>query len=185
MPDTAVSAPCGVLVGGRPALRQAIAAALADDGVTLLDDLAQAPGPDRVIIVCDEGGPAFADTSATAWCDALGAVLREAFLSLQQGAAAIRAHGGGGAVVLVAPSSAGRAFDALHQGLRLLARSAALELGPEGIRVNIILPGEGANPLGRALTPDDIAASAVFAASPRALFMTGADLVVDGGRLAT
>ncbi len=99
--------------------------------------------------------------------------------------AAIRAKGAGGAVVFVAPpASSHRAFDALQQGLRLLTKAAALELGPEGIRVNIVLPGAGDTPLGRSCVPADVAAGVAFAASPRAHFMTGADLVVDGGRLA-
>ena len=88
-------------------------------------------------------------------------------------------------MVFVAPrAGACRAFDALTQGLRLMTKAAALELGPEKIRVNIVLPGRGENPLGRPCTPADIAPVVAFAASPRSRFMTGADLVVDGGSLA-
>jgi 3alpha(or 20beta)-hydroxysteroid dehydrogenase len=111
--------------------------------------------------------------------------LKAAYFALKANVAAIRAKGAGGAVVFVAPHSDDhRSFDALRQGLRLLTKSAALELGPEGIRVNIVLPGSGDTPLGRACTDADIAAGVAFAASDRAHFMTGADLVIDGGRMA-
>jgi NAD(P)-dependent dehydrogenase (short-subunit alcohol dehydrogenase family) len=123
--------------------------------------------------------------SADAWCGHVGGELRSAFLAVKQAAAAIRAKGGGGSVVIVAPAASDhRSYDALQQGLRLLVRAAALELGPEDIRVNIVIPGAGETPLGRPCAPEDIAASVAFVASPRARFMTGADLVVDGGRLA-
>ena len=83
--------------------------------------------------------------------------------------------------MVVAPPAAGRAHDAVRQGLRLLVKSAALELGAEDIRVNIVLPGSAGGPLGAPASPDEIAASVAFAASSRARFMTGADLVVDAG----
>jgi NAD(P)-dependent dehydrogenase (short-subunit alcohol dehydrogenase family) len=80
-------------------------------------------------------------------------------------------------------------------------RAAALELGPHGIRVNAVSPGlidrEGlerdwpdgvsryldAAPLGRLGRPDDVADACLFLASPAARWITGADLVVDGGVL--
>ncbi|MEU9185451.1 SDR family oxidoreductase [Streptomyces sp. NPDC048484] len=79
------------------------------------------------------------------------------------------------------------------------ARSAALEYGPHGIRVNTVSPGlidregltqawpEGvrrwqqAVPTGRLGRPEDVADACVFLASPMASWITGHDLVVDGG----
>ena len=82
-----------------------------------------------------------------------------------------------------------------------LSKTAALELGPRGIRVNTIHPG-GANtmmgnaeqlpkavydkafriaPLQRACEPDEIAAGILFFASDESGYCTGAELVIDGG----
>ena len=81
-------------------------------------------------------------------------------------------------------------------------RAAALELGPRGIRVNCVSPGlieapgieaswpegvarwHGAAPLERLGRPDDVADAVLFLASPAARWITGANLVVDGGVLA-
>ncbi|MFI5532958.1 SDR family NAD(P)-dependent oxidoreductase [Kitasatospora sp. NPDC051853] len=83
--------------------------------------------------------------------------------------------------------------------LLMFARAAALELGPLGLRVNTVSPGlitrpglaeawpEGvdrwqrAAPLTRLGTPRDVADACLFLASPLASWITGHDLVVDGG----
>lgn len=86
-------------------------------------------------------------------------------------------------------------------GLVMHAKAAALAYGPHGIRVNAVLPGlvdrgglgkdwpEGvarwtsAAPLGRLGTPTDIGDACAFLCSDMASFITGAELVVDGGVL--
>ena len=78
-------------------------------------------------------------------------------------------------------------------------RAAASELGPHGIRVNAVSPGliwaehleavwpdgvarwKKAAPLGRLGQPDDVADACLFLASPAARWITGANLLVDGG----
>jgi 3alpha(or 20beta)-hydroxysteroid dehydrogenase len=116
-------------------------------------------------------------------------------------------HDGGGGSIINISSLAGAAGLAGHAsygsskwGLRGLAKTAATELGPLGIRVNTILPGAintsmmapvvagEANrfaglPLGRHGEPAEVAAVVLFLASDASSYMTGAEIVVDGGAL--
>ena len=102
----------------------------------------------------------------------------------------IRAHG-------VRPGRL--AYAVTKAGLNQFVRAAAYELAPLNIRVNALSPGITATPLalegnpevfeemaatvplGRAGHPDDMAAAALYLCSPAARFVTGANLVVDGG----
>ncbi|GAA1776954.1 SDR family NAD(P)-dependent oxidoreductase [Luedemannella helvata] len=86
-------------------------------------------------------------------------------------------------------------YGAAKAGLLQLSRYAAVELAPLGIRVNSITPGPfpgGGDPaflarlarqvpLGRVGAPPEIATALLFLASPRSSFVTGANVVVDGG----
>jgi 3alpha(or 20beta)-hydroxysteroid dehydrogenase len=87
-------------------------------------------------------------------------------------------------------------------GVRGLSRSASLQLGPRGIRVNTICPGfietpmtaaapeafRAANiagaPLGRTGAPEEVAALVVFLISDESSFISGAEITVDGGLVA-
>lgn len=92
------------------------------------------------------------------------------------------------------------AYSASKAGARGIARSDALDYGPEGIRVNTVGPGptstplllqaqedkyirlmEANTPLRRNARPEDIANAIVFLSSERAAFITGQSLIVDGG----
>lgn len=118
---------------------------------------------------------------------------------------ALRVMEPGGCVVNVASVHARRTsplvapYAAAKAALVSLTRSAAIEGKPLGIRVNAILPGAIDTPMLRdspnirsgAETvdpadlgqPDDIAALALFLASDAARFVTGEDIVADGGRM--
>jgi 3alpha(or 20beta)-hydroxysteroid dehydrogenase len=96
------------------------------------------------------------------------------------------------------------AYTASKFGVRGLTRTAAMELGPLGIRVNAVVPGPTKTPmtqrkgwtdadydvayrgypLGRMGSPAEVAALCAFLASDDASFCTGSDFVVDGGVLA-
>jgi NAD(P)-dependent dehydrogenase (short-subunit alcohol dehydrogenase family) len=131
--------------------------------------------------------------------------LRGAFMTLQQSARAIRASGNGGAIVLTA-SSAGLVADMgfVHYsvakiGVTHMARVAARELGPFGIRVNAVAPGPtrtpmfagaeampglqeamiASTPLGRLGEPEDIAETVLALFALR--WVTGQTLAADGG----
>ncbi|PHV64888.1 SDR family NAD(P)-dependent oxidoreductase [Williamsia muralis] len=135
-------------------------------------------------------------------------VLRHAYLTLQYAAEYWRASGTGGTVTFVA-SVAGltsapmtAAYGAHKAALMSLVRTAAVELGPEGIRVNAVAPGvvrtprAQANPkwtddllesniektpLRRLAVPADVAAGALFFSTPMSGHVTGQTLIVDGG----
>lgn len=92
------------------------------------------------------------------------------------------------------------AYCASKAGLLGMTRSMAAQLGPLGIRVNAVCPGfihtpmlqialdveeiragfEQAAPLGRLGQPHEIGAAVAFLMSPKASFITGTQLVVDG-----
>jgi NAD(P)-dependent dehydrogenase (short-subunit alcohol dehydrogenase family) len=92
------------------------------------------------------------------------------------------------------------AYGATKAALTSLARSWAAEYGPAGIRVNAISPGPvytnaaerelfdslgETTVLGRAGQPQEIAEVIGFLASPRASYITGTNVAVDGGRAGT
>jgi len=90
-------------------------------------------------------------------------------------------------------------FDSKAQCERLLTKSAAVQCAPDKIRVNSIHPGlilmpmpgvvtpeelqplVEATPLKRGAEPEEVGWCAVFLASDEASFVTGSELVVDGG----
>lgn len=121
---------------------------------------------------------------------------------------AMRAQGGGAFVHMSSPAATkgvpGSAlYSAVKGAVTSLTRQQALELAPDGIRVNGVIPGAvptpGARrvvddagyetrrrmtPLGRLGTPEDIAAGISYLLSEDASFVTGHLLAVDGGLLA-
>jgi NAD(P)-dependent dehydrogenase (short-subunit alcohol dehydrogenase family) len=116
---------------------------------------------------------------------------------------------GGGAIVFTASlgglrgSAGSAAYNASKGGLVNLTRSLAVELAPDGIRVNCLCPGwidtpfndpfwshagpdarasiADAIPMGRQGSPDDVAPAAVFLSSEDAAYITGQTLIIDGG----
>ena len=102
-------------------------------------------------------------------------------------------------VTLEPPPPNWLAYTTAKSALRGLARSLAVELGPEGIRVNLVSPSLTETertralpprireeialraPLGRLATPEDVAGAVAFLVSDDAAFLTGLDLPIVGG----
>lgn len=108
-------------------------------------------------------------------------------------------------------SGGASAYCSSKAGVRFLAKAVALECAPDGIRVNTVVPAgvvtpmwagmpffddlrrahggeEGAyrvlaegTPLGRFAEPEEVAAGILFLSSEEASYVTGTDLVIDGG----
>jgi NAD(P)-dependent dehydrogenase (short-subunit alcohol dehydrogenase family) len=131
--------------------------------------------------------------------------------AIQLAGAAVRAMKDGGVVINVASEAGlvavpGQvAYNVTKAGLIMLTRSIAVDYAKDGIRAVSVCPGTTrtplvdaaiaaaadpaaheralaeTRPLGRLGTVDEIAAAIVYAASPEAGFMTGSELVIDGG----
>jgi NAD(P)-dependent dehydrogenase (short-subunit alcohol dehydrogenase family) len=139
------------------------------------------------------------------WDEVFDICLRHVFLTMQIGARTMIPTGGGALAFVSSMSglnSAPRhaAYGAAKAALNSLVRTAAVEFGPLGIRVNAVAPGPtstprlsarlaqgglqawiDAQPTGRLSSPADIAASLLFLTSPQSANITGQILVVDGG----
>jgi 3-oxoacyl-[acyl-carrier protein] reductase len=134
-------------------------------------------------------------------------VLRHAFLATQIGGKAI-ARSGGGSITFVG-STAGLTWSTCHTAygtakaaLHNMVRTAAVELAPLGVRINLVTPGVVRTPrvqayldaghgqtavkyypLGRLAIPADIASVILFMATDLSGYVTGQSLLVDGGLL--
>ncbi len=147
--------------------------------------------------------------TAEQWDAVVDLDLRGVFLSTKYEARQMIAQAEGGAIVNIAsinarqPAEGMSAYCCAKAGVEMFTRVAAMELAPHNIRVTAIGPGLVDTPLvapltsipailneyieniplGRAGTPDDIAAAALFLVSADASWITGDTLFVDGAEL--
>ncbi len=148
----------------------------------------------------------FLDIPEESWDKMLAVDLKGAFLCMQACGRVMRDRGGGAVVNISSvhedvPFPGFAPYCAAKGGMRMLMRSASLELAKYGIRVNNIAPGAVATPineqtmhdpekmellktvvpLGRMGTPEEVANVALFLASGRSSYVTGSTYYVDGG----
>ncbi len=149
--------------------------------------------PDITIDMQDEG-----------WLGVLNVNLNGTFYCTREALKVMIKHGCKGSITSISSTSAISGEGAPHYAaskaaLLGMTRSMARELGPRGIRVNVVIPGPvntpimanvpadwknsmvAAIPLGRIGEPEDIARVVAFVASDDAAMITGADIVANGG----
>ncbi len=133
--------------------------------------------------------------------------MKSAFFGTQAAAKQFIAQGNGGLVLNISsvhedwPMPGNLAYCVSKGGMRMLARSGGVELGPHGVRIVNIAPGavdtpintattsdpeklqqlDAAIPLGRPAKPHEIAEVVVFLASGKAGYMTSTTVTIDGG----
>ena len=148
-------------------------------------------------------------TSAEEWDRIMAVNARGVFLGTKHSIPEMRKSGGGSIVNIsstagLVGSARGSAYSASKGAVRLLTKSTAVQHAGEGIRANSIHPGpidtdmiadsiatpegraesEARVPLGRIGSVEDVAYGALFLASDESSYMTGSELVIDGGATA-
>lgn len=153
-------------------------------------------------------GTQVVDQDLETWNRVIGVVLTGVFLALKHEARELIRLGNGGAIVNVAsinsniPTWGSAAYSAAKSGVEMLTRSAAYELAAHNIRVTCVSPGlvdtpmaartgnmspdvvarwMERTPLGRVGTTDDIASAVLYLGGDEATWVTGHNLVIDGG----
>ncbi len=144
------------------------------------------------------------ETSLEAWNEVIGVNQTGVFLGMKHAVPAMR-RAGGGSIVNIS-SIAGLiglpnipAYQASKGAVRLLTKNAAVQYAPDKIRVNSVHPGRietpmtaplaperremllRLTPLGRDGTAAEVAYGVLYLASDESSYVTGAELVIDGG----
>ncbi len=146
------------------------------------------------------------DTTSEHWDSVLEVNAKGVFLGTKLAIPEMRKAGGGSIINIASTaglvgSTTSTAYGAAKGAVRLLTKSTAIQYASDGIRANSLHPGpidtkmaeqvwpdaesrEAAiakTPLARLGTPEDIAYGALYLASDESSFVTGSELVIDGG----
>ena len=147
------------------------------------------------------------DTTLEEWQRIMDVNAKGVFLGTKAAISEMRKSGGGSIINisselgLVGSSTISPAYQASKGAVRLLTKSAALQCAKDGIRVNSVHPGPVATamtedrravpelcnqtvsrvPLGRYGQPEEVAYGVLYLASDESSFVTGSELVMDGG----
>lgn len=173
----------------------------------VFSSVAASLGPVDILVnnAADQGVAGLAEMPLTTWQSMMATNLDGMFLCTRLAASAMIARGASGAIVNVvsieghSPAAGHGHYATSKAGQLMFTRSAALEYGRNGIRVNSVSPGlidrpglaedwppgvarwTSVVPLERLGQPEDVADAVLFLASPASRWITGADLLVDGG----
>ena len=147
------------------------------------------------------------DTTEEVWDRTMAVNVKGVFLGTKQAIPAMRRAGGGSIINIssgagIAPAPGTSTHYAASKGaVRIFTKSTAIQYAKEGIRCNSVHPGPidtpmlGSRysdsqllmervPLGRVGTPEEIAYGVLYLATDESSFVTGSELVIDGGRTA-
>ena len=149
---------------------------------------------------------ALADLTTSEWNDLLNVNLTGYFLMAREFTPHLVASGNGSMIHVASisstnPQGSSGAYSISKAGVVIMSKQLAFELGSKGVRSNTVSPGlvrtpmteayyqvgdvaqrrDSAVPVGRVAKPADIADVVTFLASDRARYITGADIVADGG----
>jgi NAD(P)-dependent dehydrogenase (short-subunit alcohol dehydrogenase family) len=150
--------------------------------------------------------PKVENTTVEGWEVTFATNARGPMLGIKHVVPIMRQAGGGSIINIVSAYALigddfGTAYAASKGAVRALVKTAAVQYGPEQIRINGVYPGFVETPmttelhgrpgvrekrigltlLGRLATAEDIAFGVLFLASDESRYMTGAELVIDGG----
>ena len=146
------------------------------------------------------------ETTVESWDKVMDVNAKGVFLGTKAAIPAMRTSGGGSIINLssiagLVGSAYSASYNATKGAVRLLTKSTAIQYAKDGIRANSIHPGLidtlmasellsdpelqikrlSSTPMGRTGTAEEIAYGALFLASDESSFMTGSELVIDGG----
>ena len=152
---------------------------------------------------------AVAETDVATWERVLEINGKGVFLGIKSAIPELRKAGGGSIINIssiygIIGSETSAAYHASKGAVRILTKAAAIQYAADNIRVNSVHPGFvdspmtaarhalpevhhlriSRTPLGRMGTPEDIAAGILYLASDESSFVTGSELVIDGGMTA-
>lgn len=147
------------------------------------------------------------DTTQEIWDEVMDVNAKGTFLGTKTVIAAMRKAGGGSIINIssgagITGSERNTAYHASKGAVRIFTKAAAIQYAAENIRVNSVHPGPIATdmltysrtapgarrpedvPLGRHGRPEEVAYGVLFLASDESSFITGSEVVIDGGRTA-
>jgi NAD(P)-dependent dehydrogenase (short-subunit alcohol dehydrogenase family) len=175
----------------------------------ILCNIAGISGRDPKLNIQPTIGPRLAEYTLEHWDRVMEVNAASVFLGTKAAIPAMQRAGGGSIINIssicgIIGSHANAAYHASKGAVRLFSKSAAIQYAPDKIRVNSVHPGFvdtpmtkpghtnpeiakkrlEATPLGRFGVPADIAAGCLYLASDEAAWVTGSELVIDGGMTA-
>ena len=149
------------------------------------------------------------ETTVEIWDEIMSVNVKGVFLGTRAAIPEMRKSGGGSIVNIssgagLTGSRYGAAYHGSKGAVRIFTKAAAVQYARENIRVNSVHPGSidtpmmaaahtdperrrerlESIPLGRVGTPEDVAYGVLYLASDESSFVTGSELVIDGGRTA-